>query len=339
MRLLLEVQRKLMPDILTTMEKRYRILQHIRLMEPIGRRNLAASLVLSERILRTEIEHLKDLRLLAIAPAGMSLTKEGEGVLLELEDMMKELRGLSEMEEALAATLKINKVVIVPGDSDQTIAAKKEMARACVVHLSAKLLGREVIAVTGGTTMAQIAEMMPANELFQAATFVPARGGLGENHENQANTICAEMAKRTGATYRLLHVPDQLSEDTYQSLISEEPIAALVDLIKSAPLVVHGIGDAMKMARRRGSKQEIIDKLKKDQAAGEAFGYYFDQTGNIIHRERTIGLQLEDLDGKDKYVIAVAGGSSKSEAIASYFKHRKSDLFITDEAAAKKILG
>ncbi|MEN2452699.1 hypothetical protein AAZF84_32885, partial [Bacillus sp. JR_15] len=49
---LLEAQKKLLPDLLIVMQKRYDILQYIRLAEPIGRRSLATSLGLSERILR-----------------------------------------------------------------------------------------------------------------------------------------------------------------------------------------------------------------------------------------------------------------------------------------------
>lgn len=49
------------------------------------------------------------------------------------------------------------------------------------------------------------------------------------------------------------------------------------------------------------------------------------------------GLQLTDLKIA-KYVLAVAGGKSKAKAITSYFRRAKSDVLITDEAAAQQIL-
>ncbi|HEX6594941.1 MAG TPA: sugar-binding domain-containing protein [Bacillota bacterium] len=49
------------------------------------------------------------------------------------------------------------------------------------------------------------------------------------------------------------------------------------------------------------------------------------------------GLQLTDLKTA-KYVLAVAGGKSKAKAITSYFRRAKSDVLITDEAAAQQIL-
>ncbi|MDY0408860.1 sugar-binding domain-containing protein [Virgibacillus soli] len=46
---------------------------------------------------------------------------------------------------------------------------------------------------------------------------------------------------------------------------------------------------------------------------------------------------MEDLTSK-KHVVTVAGGKSKGQAIISYFKNGKSDVLITDEAAAEQIL-
>jgi len=83
MRSLIEVQRKLLPELLSVMQKRYQILQYIRLMQPIGRRNLAVSLGLTERVLRSEVTFLKEQDLIDIYPSGMTLTNEGELLLAE----------------------------------------------------------------------------------------------------------------------------------------------------------------------------------------------------------------------------------------------------------------
>lgn len=65
MRQWIDVQRKLLPDLLAIMQKRYEILQHIRLMQPIGRRTLSLNLGISERVLRSEVQFLKEQHLLA----------------------------------------------------------------------------------------------------------------------------------------------------------------------------------------------------------------------------------------------------------------------------------
>ena len=38
------------------------------------------------------------------------------------------------------------------------------------------------------------------------------------------------------------------------------------------------------MARRRQSPSEVIEKLQHHNASGEAFGYYFDEQGQIVHK-------------------------------------------------------
>ena len=79
----------------------------------------------------------------------------------------------------------------------------------------------------------------------------------------------------------------------------------------------------------------MIDNLQHHQAVGEAFGYYFDAQGQIVHKVKTIGLQLEDLENKD-FIFAVAGGQSKGEAIKAYLSIApENTVLITDEAAAK----
>src|SRR5699024_11445465 len=86
--------------------------------------------------------------------------------------------------------------------------------------------------------------------------------GLGEKAENQANTIVAEMARKAKGDYRLLYVPDPLSEASYQSMINEPSVKDILQLIKHSDVILHGIGDALTMAKRRKTTPEIIEKLR-----------------------------------------------------------------------------
>src|SRR5699024_7108217 len=77
-----------------------------------------------------------------------------------------------------------------------------------------------------------------------------------EEVENQANTIAAQMAKAEKGNYRMLHVPDPLSETLYQTLLHEPMVKETLPIIKNASFVLHGIGDAITMATRRKASQE-----------------------------------------------------------------------------------
>ncbi|HET7629576.1 MAG TPA: sugar-binding domain-containing protein [Bacillales bacterium] len=330
------LQKKLLPDLLAVMTKRYRILQYLRLMGPIGRRSLSASLGMTERVLRGEVEFLSKQGLTITTGQGMMLTPEGEKLLDGLEETMKQVSGLSDLEQALRRRLNVREAIVVPGDSDREPWVKKDLGRACAALLGRALREENVIAVAGGTTVAEVAELMrPVRG--KRTLFVPARGGLGERVENQANSICARMAEKAEGSYRLLHVPDQLSNGTYETLVEEPGVKEVLALIRSADVVIHGIGEALTMAKRRKSSPELLRKLEVEGAVAEAFGYYFDSGGNVVHKVKTIGLQLEDLQAK-KTVISVAGGSSKAEAIAAFFEKSPPSVLVTDEGAASALV-
>ncbi|TDQ36989.1 sugar-binding transcriptional regulator [Aureibacillus halotolerans] len=337
MRELVEMQQKLLPDMMFVLQRRYQILQYMRVMQPIGRRALASSLELTERTLRSEVSFLKEQELIHIYSHGMVLSDEGLRLVDELANMMKELTGLRELEQHLKETLDLEGVMIIPGDSDEMPWVKKELGRAAVQRMKASFGDNNIVAVTGGTTMAAVAEMMKPEGKHHQMLFVPARGGLGEDVENQANTICAKMAEKASGEYRLLHVPDQLSQSAYDSMIREPGVREVLDLIQSATMVVHGIGDALSMAKRRNTSKEDLADIEAQNAVGEAFGFYYNNSGQIIHKVKTIGLQLEDLHTVGA-IIAVAGGASKANAIRACMKEQKRSYLITDEGAAKAFI-
>ncbi|MBM7571052.1 sugar-binding transcriptional regulator [Aquibacillus albus] len=337
MRALIDIQQKLFPDLLKVMQRRYKILHYIQLMQPIGRRSLADNIELAERIVRSEVDFFNKNGLIEVTAKGMHLTNAGIELLNQLAAFMKEVSGFSVLEQHVKDKLQLNHVIVVPGNSDEHDWVKQELGKACIHYLKTILQMKQTIAVTGGTSMAAVAEMMTP---FNGATncmFVPARGGLGERVENQANTICVEMAKKAHGEYRLLYVPDPISEESYQSIIEEPSIKEVLEIIRDADVVIHGIGDAVTMAKRRKASKDVLNKIVDGNAVSEAFGYYFNESGEVIHKVRTVGIQLEDLYKTD-CVIAVAGGKSKAKAINSYFKQGKSNVLITDESAAQELI-
>ncbi|MBN6885379.1 central glycolytic genes regulator [Cytobacillus horneckiae] len=334
----IEVSKKVLPDLLEVMQKRYDILRQVSQMEPVGRRSLAGILGMTERVLRGEVDFLKNQSLINVDNNGMSLTESGRQVLSEMTGMMKEIKGIDIKERLLAEKLGIQKAIIVPGNTDEQESVKNDLGKETASLMLSLFNGKNTIAVTGGSTMAKVAEAMIPHHLLSDLLFVPARGGVGADLNNQANTICAKMAERTNSAYRTLYVPDVVGNDMYQSMIKEPSIKEVLQQIKSANIVLHGIGDAITMAKRRETNESDLQKLKGACAVGEAFGYYFNEAGEVIHRVQTIGLQLDDLEGI-QHVVAVAGGISKAKAIAAYMKRApKNTVLITDEAAALKLL-
>ena len=67
---ILKLQQKIVPELIVLLQKRYNILRTIYYNQPIGRRNLASSLQLGERAVRTEIEFLKSQNLIKVSMPG-----------------------------------------------------------------------------------------------------------------------------------------------------------------------------------------------------------------------------------------------------------------------------
>jgi central glycolytic genes regulator len=333
---LIKIQQRLVPDILQEMKRRYRILKQIHLAQPIGRRSLAQNLQTTERILRAEVDFLRDQGLILAETIGMSITDAGRQILNSLDGMVRELDGFQKLEERLSDALGIPQVLIVPGDSKDNPLVKREMGYQ-TARLLREHLKEGVLAVTGGTTIAEVATMMPTGPMLHTVEVLPARGGVGENVEIQANTIAAAIANKLGGTYRMLHVPDNLSEEASHMLHEEPHIQNYLNRIKSVRMVVYGIGQAVIMAKRRGLPNEVLDSLEEKGALGEALGYFFSQDGRVVYRMNSIGIRMNDLKNVEM-MIAVAGGKEKAPAVIAVARGSRQDVLVTDEVCAEAIL-
>lgn len=332
---IIQLQRKFAPELTQIIEARYNLLRHIQHTQPVGRRALATLLHMGERVVRAQVDWLKDAGLVEFSPLGMSVTAEGQAIMADLAEYIRLLRDLVGLEVELSRQLNLRKVVIIPGDSETDRAVRRELGRATAGVLGQYLKDQMVLAVSGGSTMAKVAEAI--NFSFPATTVVPARGGLGEVVEYQANTIAAVMAGKLGGRYRMLHIPDGVNEETLEAILDGDTnLRAVAEMIKHADILVHGIGEAAEMAERRGVPPETFAEIERCGAVGEALGQYCALPGKIVHVTSSIGLRLDDLAGIGT-VIAVAGGSTKAKAILAVVGAGGQDVLITDEAAAKAI--
>jgi central glycolytic genes regulator len=290
---------------------------------------------MGERVVRAQVDFLKGAGLIDFTPLGMTVTAEGQAVLDDLGGYVRVLHGLSSLEEELADRLGVRRVVIARGDADTDPASLRELGRAAAGVLGEYLGDNMTVAVSGGSTMAWVAEAVASQA--RDVTIVPARGGLGEKVELQANTIAAVMAGRLGGRYRLLHMPDGVGSEALDVLLAYDAnLRALDEMIRHADVVLHGIGLAEVMAARRVIAPALMNELRAKGAAGEALGHYATLQGEIVHTTDNVGLRLEELSGVGR-VIAVAGGHRKAAAIVAVTAAGSRDVLVTDEGAARAI--
>lgn len=193
-----ELIESIVPDLIDVLRKRFIILRNIDWSEPVGRRVLAQTLGMSERVLRTETDYLRKQELIASTKSGMILTAKGKRTIQGLSKLMDSLLGLQQMEKELSRYLGIRNCLIVSGDSDRQPLIIEDMGK-LVNNILGKELpkGKNVIAAMGGTTMAKVATCLtPEIAVDRDLTFVPARGGIGERLDIQANNVCGLMAEK-----------------------------------------------------------------------------------------------------------------------------------------------
>ncbi|KYO68656.1 sugar-binding transcriptional regulator [Thermovenabulum gondwanense] len=331
-----ELIKKISPESVEIIEKRYRILKNIQYYQPIGRRLLANYTHFTERTLRTEIKKLLEFGLLEIDDNGMKLTKEGESLIGDMEEFIFNLKGLNRYVTNIENMYNCH-CLIVPGDADSDESVKREMGKKAATLLKSLIRGKEIIAVTGGSTMAEVPRGITKTMEYENVMVVPARGGLGERVEYQANTIAAEMAKKLGAKYKLLFVPENLRPETLKTIIEEPVLSEVISMIKRADILIHGIGIAEEMARRRGLSQREVEIIKEKGAVAEAFGYYFDIEGKVVHYTPSAGIGIDEIKNIST-VISVAGGKKKALAIKAFIKFFSPKYLITDEGAVTNLM-
>ncbi len=330
---LLEVYRRIAPELVNIVEERYAILSHIAHAQPVGRRSLAQLCNLSERVVRSHVELMKDNGLVDLTGQGVTMTQDGQQWLPKISKTLYELNRLNELEEAIRKELNLDGVVIA--STGETKAVLKQLGFAASSAIEAILEPGQIVAVSGGSTMAAVAEQLGAKHL--ETTVVPARGGVGERVEFQANVIASVIANRLDGTYKMLHLPDGLSPASITMLVTREPqIKEVNELIHRADVLLFGIGQALHMADQRHTDLAIRRTLEEKGAVGEALGQYCNQDGTILYSVNNVGLTLDQLD-QVPHVFAVAGGRQKAAAIIGVMRAVHKGTLIIDEGAAEGI--
>ncbi|KXG78875.1 sugar-binding transcriptional regulator [Thermotalea metallivorans] len=332
------LQKKIIPDLHEIFMKRYDILRLIHYYQPVGRRQLSSILGIGERVIRGEVALMKNQGLIEIRAEGMNTTAIGENTLEGLSVFIHRFKGLRDLEEEVGERLQIKKVIVVPEMIQDGEIALKEIGKAAANYLKSTVQSKMIIGITGGSTMAAVAEEMGKEQgKFQDVIVVPARGGLGKDVDKQANTIAAKIAGKLGGTYKLLYMPDNIDKNVFSTLSEDPVIKDVMEYIEKIQVLIFGIGRADKMAIRRGLSPAELQDLAQKGAVSEAFGYYFNRNGEIIREVNTIGVSLKKFK-ELKLVIGAAAGAEKAEAVVAISRLNANLVLVIDESLAREIL-
>ncbi len=323
------------PDLMEAIELRALVLERVFALGPIGRRALAQRLHLAEREVRSAADALKEAGMLVQNASGMAVTAQGQAMVETARTVSRGRRTLTVAEAALAQKLGVERVCVVQGDADRDENVLAETARAAARQIRFLLQDAHVLAVTGGRTIALIAEsIQPAAPMDLCV--VPAQGGVVGHVRTQANTLAEEIAGRLGGRHRLLHLPDGLSVQATDELCRLPQVRETLELVHHADVVLYGIGRAQELMLRRGVSQAERERLERGGAVAEALGFYFDAAGHVVGGS-SLALDIADIGHRSRAAMAAAG-RNKAEAIIAVCMHHPHKLLVTDEGAATRML-
>lgn len=323
------------PDLMEELELRTLVLERVAALGPIGRRALAARLNLSERTVRAAADALREAGCITQSVAGMEISEAGRVFVDTARVVSRNRRSIQSAELLLSRKLNVERVCVVRGDADKDRETLDEIAHAAAGQLRFLLQGAHVLAVSGGRTVAAMAEVVTAAAPMDI-TVVPLHGGLGGASQTQANTVAERIAHVLGGHHRLLHLPDGLSRSAAAELSRLPQVREALELLQHADVLIYGIGRAQELAARRGLSRQERDDLTAHGAVAEALGFYFDAQGRVVGGS-ALALSEEDI-GVTNRAAVLAAGSSKAEAILAVLRHHPHRLLVTDEGAALRII-
>ncbi|WP_431324193.1 sugar-binding transcriptional regulator [Rhizobium sp. YTU87027] len=253
----------------------------------------------------------------------------------------------SELEQALREKYSLPEAVVVECSEDRDGAIMARIGEAAAHLLEVTLAPGEIIGVSSWSqTIFKMVENIHPQKSAQAKYVVQTLGGMGDpSVQTHATQLTTRLARLTGAEPKLLPVQGVTSSREAKLLMQADPfVRETIDLFGSITLAIVGIGavEPSELLARSGnifSSRELAD-LAEAGAVGDISLRFFDKEGKAVKTpldERVMGLPLEDLHRVDR-VIALAGGSKKTAAIAGALRIGVIDTLITDKFTAQRLV-
>lgn len=247
-----------------------------------------------------------------------------------------------ELEERLTAAFPCREAIVVPaGDSrEQTLEALGQFG---AMYLERTVAPGDAVGTAWGVTLREVARHLRPREPGDI-TVVQLMGGLHAGGLINPLDVARVVAEKFHGRLQMLYTPAVVdTPDIREALVSDNTIAQTLAAGAAVQKALVGIGDVSddsSLVRWQALSRDEMAELRGLGAVGDMLGRHFDAAGRPVETEvslRTIGISLDTLKSIP-HVIAVAGGSHKTEAIAGALRGGYVDTLVTDHRTAKAVL-
>lgn len=249
------------------------------------------------------------------------------------------------LEVELQRRFGVRDAIVVPTvDIEDPSLIIDSVAQAAANHLVSLNPKPQLMGVSWGRTMAAVARALP-KDWCPGLNVVLVNGSTALTATTSRNSAVAEeFAQSAGGRATLLPVPAIMGSRSTRDALERDPIIERVlKLAEEAPVLCFGLGGLTHQSVLLGSgylDDHDIARLKTLNSVGDIMGRFVDRNGRIADRQlddRTIGLRLEALAGKER-VIGVAAGEDKHRITAACLRAGYVTDLVTDEGTARQIL-
>ena len=199
-----------------------------------------------------------------------------------------------------------------------------------------------LIGMGHGRTLAAMVDAMPS-VAAEGTRFVSLLGGLTRRFAASPFDVIHKLAERTSAESYVMPVPffANTAKDR-EVLESQFGVSSVIDMARRAEIYIAGIGEVDRksfIATAGMVDDEDVDEVVQSGACAEILGQFFTAEGRHIPNgvsQRALAPRLSDL--QTHKIVAVAGGTSKTQAIRAILGSGLLHGLITDEATARRLV-
>ena len=250
------------------------------------------------------------------------------------------IAGCIELEEKLKNAYGITLCEVVPNIDEGALplrtlgTAGARYIRTLIENATYKLIG-----FGHGRTLAAAIDLLPSVPA-NSVKFVSLLGGLTRRFAASPFDVIHKLAERTGAEAYVMPVPFFANTVKDRKVLeSQYGVSDVIEMSRSADLYVAGIGevDRKSFIATGGMVDDAdVDAVLASGACAEILGHFFTLDGTHVPNpvsDRAMAPRIEDLQSHK--IVALAGGTSKTQAVRSILNSGLLHGLITDEATAR----
>lgn len=253
------------------------------------------------------------------------------------------IAGCIELEERLKQDFNLTHCEVVPNIDDGPLPLRTlGMAGARYLRNLIEAERHPLIGIGHGRTLAAAVDLLPGVP-GKNVKFVSLLGGLTRRFAASPFDVIHRLAERTEAESYVMPVPFFANtEKDRQVLESQYGVSDVIAMARRADIYIAGIGEVDRqsfIASAGMIDEEDIASVVESGACAEILGHFFHADGSYLSSpvsDRALAPRLADL--KSHKIVALAGGTSKTQAVQAILASGLLSGLIIDEATARRLV-